>query len=247
MSDGVVLILGGTAEARALANRLHGAALGVITSLAGRVSAPRMPAGDVRIGGFGGPDALAGWLADHGVGAVVDATHPFATRIAASAQAACERTGVPLLRLERAGWTERPGDRWHWVADVDEAAAAVRPGQRVLLAVGRQRLAPFARRDDAWFLIRSIERPSPPLPPHHELLLDRGPFALDAELALIDRHAIDVVVARDSGGAASVAKLDAARARRLPVVIVARPERPPVDAVFDAGAAARWACAQMRP
>ena len=135
------------------------------SSLAGRVANPRLPEGDVRIGGFGGPEALARWLAEHRVAAVVDATHPFAERISASAARAAPAAGVPLLRLERPGWSERPGDRWHWVDDLDEAAAAIgRLGERVLLTTGRQGLAAFAGIDDAWFLIRCVDPPGPPLP-----------------------------------------------------------------------------------
>jgi precorrin-6A/cobalt-precorrin-6A reductase len=220
----MVLILGGTAEARELAGRLHDAGVAVTSSLAGRVANPRLPAGAVRIGGFGGPEALASWLAEHGVLAVVDATHPFAERISASAARATALSGVPLLRLERPGWGERPGDRWHWVDDLDEAASAIPAlGARVLLTTGRQGLRAFVSVRDAWFLIRCVDRPDSPLPPRHELLLDRGPFTLEGEQALMRRHDIDLLVAKDSGGTHTVAKLDAARERGVPVIVVRRP------------------------
>lgn len=233
----MILILGGTAEARELAARLHAAGVDVTSSLAGRVARPRLPPGDVRIGGFGGPRALARWLAEHGVRVVVDATHPFAERISASAAQACPVAGVELLRLERPGWTQRPGDRWEWVEDLAAAAAAVSrharraPGCRVLLTTGRQGLAAFAAVEDAWFLVRCVDPPGPPLPRHHELLLDRGPYTLAGELGLVDAHAIDVVVTKDSGGEHTRAKLDAARERGLPVVVVRRPPRPAVPTV----------------
>ena len=119
----------------------------------------------MRIGGFGGPAALANWLTEHHVAAVVDATHPFAERISASAATACASARIPLLRLERPGWTEQPGDRWHWVADLQAAAdLAPRLGKRILLTIGRQSLALFAGVRSAWFLIRCVERPDPPLP-----------------------------------------------------------------------------------
>lgn len=154
-----VLVLGGTAEARELAWRLDAEGAAVISSLAGRVSKPRLPRGEVRTGGFGGPDALSRWLSAHGIDAVVDATHPFAERISASAAAACPAASVPLLRLERPGWSARPGDDWHWVDDLPSAAAAVpRLGERVFLTSGRQGLAAFAD-VDAWFLIRCVEPP----------------------------------------------------------------------------------------
>jgi precorrin-6A/cobalt-precorrin-6A reductase len=238
----MILVLGGTAEARELAAALDREGVAVTSSLAGRVSRPRLPAGEVRIGGFGGPDALAQWLTEHRVSAVLDATHPFAERISASAAYACPRAGVPLLRLQRDGWSERPGDRWHWVEDLDQAAAGIAAlGQRVLLTTGRQGLAAFARVDHAWFLIRCVEAPESPLPPQHQLLLDRGPFTLDGELALIDRHRIELVVCKDSGGPLTVAKLDAARTRELPVVIVRRPPRPDAASVSTVADALAWA------
>jgi precorrin-6A/cobalt-precorrin-6A reductase len=238
----MILILGGTSEARELSARLDARGVPVITSLAGRVSNPRLPAGQVRIGGFGGPDALARWLGEHRVAAVVDATHPFAERISASALRACARAGVPLLRLERPGWRERPGDRWTWAPDLDAAAAALPGhGERAFLTTGRQGLAAFAGLAGTWCLIRTVEPPDPPLPPLHELLLDRGPYTLEGELALIDRHRIDVLVTKDSGGSHTEAKLDAARARGLAVIVVARPPRPAGASVTSVDAAAAWA------
>jgi precorrin-6A/cobalt-precorrin-6A reductase len=241
----VILVLGGTAEARELASALHHHGVAVTTSLAGRVSRPRLPVGSVRVGGFGGPDALAAWLRDHGVGAVVDATHPFAERISASAAAACAAAGVPLLRLERPGWSERPGDRWTWVGDLDGAARAVAQlGGRVFVTTGRQGLSSFAPIDAAWFLIRCVDPPEPPLPPRHELILDRGPYSLSGELGLIDRHRIDVLVTKDSGGSLTEAKLDAARQRGLPVIVVRRPRAPVSESVTGVEAAVAWARAR---
>jgi precorrin-6A/cobalt-precorrin-6A reductase len=257
----MILILGGTGEARELAAALDADGVPVTSSLAGRVSSPRLPAGESRIGGFGGPEALARWIADHRVHAVIDATHPFAQRISASAAQACPAAGVRLLRLERPGWSERPGDRWQWVDDLAAAAAAVRARdevssrrapagtaagsrRRVLLTTGRQGLAAFAACDDAWFLVRCVDPPEPPLPRAHELLLDRGPYTLDGELALLDAHRIDVVVTKDSGGPHTVAKLDAARARGLPVIVVRRPPRLDVPTVTTVAEGLAWALAE---
>ncbi|HEV3045823.1 MAG TPA: cobalt-precorrin-6A reductase [Solirubrobacteraceae bacterium] len=243
----VILVLGGTAEARELAAALDAADVPVTSSLAGRVERPRLPAGAVRVGGFGGPEALARWLGEHGVRAVLDATHPFAERISASAVRACALADVPLLRLERPGWSEAPGDDWHWVEDLDRAAAAIPAlGRRVLLTTGRQGLAAFAAVSQAWFLVRCVQAPEPPLPPRHELLLDRGPFTLAGELALLDEHRIDVVVCKDSGGPHTSAKLHAARERGLPVVVVRRPPRPEADCVPGVAGALAWALAQTR-
>ncbi len=244
----MILVLGGTAEARELAAELDAAGVHVTSSLAGRVSRPRLPPGTVRIGGFGGPDALARWLREHGAAAVVDATHPFAERISASAAVACPRAGVPLLRLQRPGWSAGPGDDWHWVANLEAAAAAIPAlGERVLLTTGRQGLHTFAGAHDAWFLVRCVEPPEPPLPPRHELLLDRGPYTVDGELALIDEHTIELVVTKDSGGAHTEAKLEAARRRGLPVVVVLRPPRPDVATVSTVADALAWAHERERP
>lgn len=241
-----VLLLGGTAEARELAATLTAEGVAVISSLAGRVSRPRLPDGAVRIGGFGGPNAMAAWLREHGIGAVVDATHPFAERISESAVVAAEQARVPLLRLQRPGWTEHDGDRWTWVDDLPAAATAVPDlGRRVLLTTGRQGLAAFAD-VDAWFLIRCVDPPDDPLPVEHELLLDRGPYSLDGELALIDRHRIELVVTKDSGGPHTAAKLEAARSRQLPVIVVRRPPRPDVTMVDTVAAALAWARAHAR-
>jgi precorrin-6A/cobalt-precorrin-6A reductase len=243
--SGRVLILGGTAEARALAAGLHEAGIDVVSSLAGRVARPRLPVGDVRIGGFGGPDALAAWLREHRIAAVVDATHPFAQRISASAGAAAAATATPLLRLERPGWTARPGDRWQWVADLHEAARAVTEtgAHRVLVTSGRQGLAAFAALD-AWCLIRCVDPPDAPLPRAHQVVLDRGPYTLAGERALLREHAIDLLVTKDSGGEHTAPKLQAAREAGIAVVVVRRPPRPDGPTVADVDRAAAWAAGQ---
>jgi precorrin-6A/cobalt-precorrin-6A reductase len=241
-----VLVLGGTGEARALAAALDGGAGGdgvrVVSTLAGRIANPRLPAGEVRVGGFGGPDGLAAYLRDERVDAVVDATHPFAERMSWSAFEACARTATELLRLERPPFQRDAAIDWREAASLDAAAALLpRAGRRVFLTTGRQGLAAFARVADAFFLVRCVDPPDPAaLPPHHELLLDRGPYTLAGELGLIDTHRIDLVVTKDSGGALTAAKLDAARERGLPVIVVRRPPRPATAAVATVDAAFAW-------
>jgi precorrin-6A/cobalt-precorrin-6A reductase len=218
-----VLILGGTSEARALAGSLPG--LTVISSLAGRTTAPLLPAGEVRIGGFGGAEGLAAFVRTRRIAILVDATHPFAARISANAAAASAATGVPLLVLRRPGWISQPGDDWRRVRDLGEAAALVAGlGERVFLTTGRQEIAAFAGVDGCWFLARSVEPPEPPMPQRLEVLLDRGPYTLDGERELLAKHRIDVLVSKDSGGPA--AKLEAARERGIPVILVDRPPAP---------------------
>lgn len=235
-----VLILGGTSEARALAAALVTSGVRVVSSLAGRVASPRLPEGEVRIGGFGGPKGLAAWLTEHEIAAVVDATHPFAERIGDSAVRGTWLAGVPLLRLERPGWVAGPGDDWHWVDTLSDAATMVPSfGSRAFLTSGRQGLSAFAHVRDVWFLARCVDPPSPPLPPRLEVLLSRGPYRVADELALLRRYDIDVLVTKDSGGSLTSAKLIAARQLRVPVVVVRRPPRAAgrsVTSVEDAGA-----------
>ncbi|MFF9107297.1 cobalt-precorrin-6A reductase [Streptomyces sp. NPDC014805] len=223
-----VLILGGTTEARRLAAALAGRAdVRVTTSLAGRVTRPGAVDGEVRVGGFGGAQGLAAWLAEQRVSAVVDATHPFAAGITANAAEAAALTGVPLVVLRRPGWRPGPGDRWHPVDSLDAAARELpRLGRRAFLTTGRLGLAAFAHLTDTHLLVRSVEPPEPPLPPRLDVILARGPFTVADETALLREHRIDVLVTKDSGGEATAAKLTAARARGLPVVVVRRPALP---------------------
>ena len=221
-----LLILGGTTEATALAASLAGRDdLRPVLSLAGRTASPVLPPIPHRIGGFGGVAGLVGYLAGERVAAVVDATHPFAARISAHAVEACAARGVPLLAFTRPPWEPAPGARWTGVADLDAAALALGAApRRVLLTVGRLGLAAFRAAPQHRYVIRTIDPPVPAdLPSDHRLVLDRGPFRLAAETALMRGAAIDVLVTKNSGGAAASAKLDAARALGIVVVAVARP------------------------
>lgn len=239
-----VLVLGGTAEARALAAALVAADVPCLTSLAGRVRRPRLPVGPTRIGGFGGAAGLAAYVRGQAVTAVVDATHPFAARISDHAASACRDAGVALVRLQRPGWADDAGAaRWHWVDDHDEAAGvAARRADRVLLTTGRQQLHRFtAPLCDHAVLARVVDPVDEPLPPRWRLLLGRGPYHLDDELELMRDHGTQVLVTKDSGGSATRAKLDAADRLGVDVVVVRRPA--PVEGVpqvSDVAAAARW-------
>lgn len=238
-----VLILGGTTEARRLAELLHGTpGLRLTSSLAGRVASPRLPPGEVRVGGFGGTEGLTAWLRENAVDALIDATHPFAGTISFHAARAAATAHVPLLALRRPGWVPVEGDRWHEAGSLEEAAGLLPGlGERIFLTTGRMGLAAFADLADLWFLVRSVDAPEPPHPPRMEVLLDRGPFTLDGERELLRRHRIDVMVTKDSGGAATAPKLTAAREAGVPVVVVRRPEAPEgVPVVPDPERAARW-------
>lgn len=238
-----VLILGGTTEGRRLAESLHGdGTIRVTSSLAGRVATPRMPPGEVRVGGFGGAAGMAHWLREHAVDAVIDATHPFAGTISFNAAAAALDAHVPLLALRRPGWVPGDGDEWHPAGSLEEAAErAAALGSRIFLTTGRMGLASFAHIEDAWFLVRSVDPPRGPCPPRMKVLLDRGPFTLDGERELLRRHRVDVLVTKDSGGAATAPKLTAAREAGVPVVVVRRPPTPGgVRVAASAQEAAAW-------
>jgi precorrin-6A/cobalt-precorrin-6A reductase len=237
-----VLLLGGTAEARELAAALVEAEVEVVSSLAGRVARPRLPVGSVRVGGFGGVEGLTAAL--DGYDAVVDATHPFAATISASVARACGDTGVPLLRLARPGWGTHPAARrWHWVASHDEAAAAAAASEGpVFLTTGRKSLdrfvAPLAART---VLVRVVDPVTDPLPPGWTVLLSRGPYELATERELMVSHGVRVLVTKDSGGAHTRGKLDAAEELGVTVVVVRRPTAPAgVEEVRDVPGAVRW-------
>ncbi|GHJ40398.1 cobalt-precorrin-6A reductase [Streptomyces sp. TS71-3] len=217
-------------SSRTLAGFPHkGAVTRVTTSLAGRVAAPRMPPGEVRVGGFGGIGPMARWLTEHRVDLLIDATHPFARTISFHAAEAADMAHVPLLALRRPGWVPVPGDRWHPAGSLGDAATMLPAlGERIFLTTGRTGLAAFAGLEMSWFLVRSVDRPGPPCPPYMKVLLDRGPFTLDGERDLLRRHGIDVLVTKDSGGLATAPKLTAAREAGIPVIMIRRP-LPPED------------------
>jgi len=238
-----VLLLGGTAEARALAARLH-PDFDIVSSLAGRVPDPALPVGSVRIGGFGGVPGLRNWLGDNHITAVVDATHPFAATITAHAAQACGELGMPYLVLHRPPWEDDGAIRVR--SDTEAAGVVAAKGySRAFLTTGRSGTAAF-RDSDAWFLIRVVTAPEPAaLPRNHHLLLSRGPYRYDEEFALLDDHRVEALVTKNSGGEMTRAKLDAARNLGVDVVMIQRPELPAGLAVVESVSdAAEWVLRQ---
>jgi precorrin-6A/cobalt-precorrin-6A reductase len=240
-----LLILGGTAEAAALAQAAIATfddRLAVTTSLAGRTEQPGPLAGAVRIGGFGGPSGLKSFIDAQAIDLLIDATHPFADQMARHAREAAEAAQIPRLMLIRPAWRRHPLDRWIEVGDIAGAAAVLpRAGRRVFLTVGPSELDAFTHLADHFFLVRTIDPPreSPPLA-DHELVLGRGPFTVAGERQLMRRHAIDALVAKASGGAATEAKIIAARELSIPVVMVRRPLPERGERVDTVEAAVIW-------
>ncbi|WP_426439224.1 cobalt-precorrin-6A reductase [Bradyrhizobium genosp. P] len=232
------LILGGTADANLLAERIARAGLDAVYSYGGRTRTPADQPLPTRTGGFGGAGGLADYLRREGITHVIDATHPFAAEMSRHAVAACTETGTPLIALERAPWVKAPGDNWIEVADIMSAVAAL-PDKptRVFLAIGRQHIAPFSTSPQHTYTLRFVDPPEEALPlPGANVIVSRGPFTFDGELELMRSRAIEWIVARNSGGTGARAKIDAARALGLPVILLSRPQlpdRPRVESVAE--------------
>jgi precorrin-6A/cobalt-precorrin-6A reductase len=227
-----ILVLGGTTEARMLAGALAGQKRFAVTlSLAGRTANPLAQAVPVRSGGFGGAEGLASYLRDETIGALIDATHPYAAQISANAVRAAALAGVPLIALRRAAWQKTDGDQWIEVDSIAEAVAALGAApRRVFLALGRKEITPFATAPEHIYLVRSVDPVDPSLAvPNAIYLTARGPFSEADDRVLLQRHRIDVVVAKNSGGEASYGKIAAARALHLPVIMLQRPDLLEID------------------
>ncbi len=225
-----ILILGGTEDARQLAELLDRETdCEVITSLAGRTSQPAEQSGTVRVGGFGGADPLRDYLSENEVDLLIDATHPYAVQISTNAASASAGAGVPCFRLERPAWAPLDADNWIHVKTAEEAAVALPAGTRALVTLGTGGLAPFLDRLDIQVTGRVIERPAePPMPPH-KIMVARPPFALEDELLLMRTEHITHLVSKNSGGKKMAPKIAAARELKIPVVMVDRPKLPEIE------------------
>ncbi|MCL7996994.1 cobalt-precorrin-6A reductase [Brucella sp. 21LCYQ03] len=217
-----ILILGGTAEAAKLASAFAPLPVESITSLAGRTANPTAISGKIRTGGFGGTDGLAAYLVNDKIDLLIDATHPYATRISQNAVVASDMANIPLLRLERAEWQRQPDDNWIDVVSEAEASNLIPTSERVLLALGRQHIAPFAERNDVHFIMRMIDPPEVNLPHDCEIVLAK-PGNYDAEKQFLSERKIGLIVSRNSGGSISYAKIKAARDLAIPVMMISRP------------------------
>lgn len=225
-----------------MARALAAAGIDAVYSYAGRTAKPPEQPIPTRTGGFGGIEGLAAYLKAEAITHVIDATHPFAAQMGGNAAAACTLTGTPLLRLERPAWVAGPGDAWTHVPDVESAAAAL-PAQRavVFLAIGRQRLDAFACQPQHRYILRLVDPPEAPLPlPDAQAIIARGPFTEAADRALMQDNGVQLVVAKNAGGQGAEAKLAAARALRIPVILIDRPPRPKTDTAATPDQALDW-------
>jgi precorrin-6A/cobalt-precorrin-6A reductase len=238
-----ILILGGTTEARLLAERLAARPdLAVTLSLAGRTASPVAQPVPVRSGGFGGPQGLAEYLTAEHIDALVDATHPYAATMSTNAVHAAHSTGVSLLALRRPPWIAVAGDRWTEVADAGAAVRALGDApRRVFLALGRNDIAPFVTAPQHHYLVRSVDPVEPPLRvPRASYVIGRGPFTQADDQALLEDHGIEIVVSKNSGGDATYGKIAAARMLGLAVIMLRRPALPAAPAVETIEAALAW-------
>lgn len=224
-----LLILGGTDLASDLALHIVDAPMDATFSYAGRTETPREQPIPTRTGGFGGVDGLAAYLEDFEVTHIIDATHPFAAQMSRNAVAAAERTGLPLIALTRPAWVPQDGDDWTHAPDMDTAIQGLNiDAKRIFLAIGRTEIARFSVLPQHHYVLRFVDAPraAPPLP-NHDIVVDRGPFDVASDRALLEDHRIELIVSKNSGGEGARAKLDAARALDLPVLMIDRPELPP--------------------
>ena len=223
-----ILLLGGTTEASAMAKTLAQTQIDAVFSYAGRTKAPVMQPLPQRIGGFGGLAGLSAYLHAENITHVIDATHPFAAQMSTNAFDACNATKIPLIRLERYPWITRDGDRWTHVARLEDAPDALPDAPaRVFLAIGKQQIGLFTIKPQHHYLLRLVDAPDAPLPlPNTSVVLARGPFDVAADTALLQEHRITHIVAKNAGGSGASAKLYAARALGIPVILADKPHLP---------------------
>ena len=237
-----LLVLGGTTEATQLCRTLASEGLAGTVSFAGRVERPVRQPLPQRVGGFGGVPGLVEYLRQEAITHVIDATHPFAAQMSRNAVLACAEAGVPLVAFTRAPWEPVNSDTWVHVSDTASAVRALqRAAETVLLAVGRQSLPDFAPNPQHRYILRLVDPPSTPPPfPDYEVIVSRGPFTEGGDRALMAEYGVTLVVSKNSGGTGAYAKIAAARALNLPVIMIARPHMPPRDEMFSVEAVLHW-------
>ncbi|RTY72607.1 cobalt-precorrin-6A reductase [Pseudomonas veronii] len=228
-----ILLLGGVTEALAIARTLgpqH------IYSLAGVGRVPTDLTCQVRVGGYGGVEGLAQFVRDEHIGLILDATHPYAAQISHNAAQAARLCGVPCWALRRPAWRPQAGDDWREVADWAELIEALKPFKRPLFTLGREPLQHLDEiPQEQFWTLRALE--VYPGNERCEVIGARGPFLIENERALFERQKIDVLISKNSGSTATEPKLEVARERGVPVLVLRRPVLATADREFTAVAA----------
>lgn len=223
-----ILLLGGVTEALAIARTLgpqH------IYSLAGIGRVPTDLACQVRVGGYGGAEGLAQFVRAQNISLILDATHPYAAHISANAVQAARLCHIPCWALRRPAWQPQPGDDWREVRDWAGLIETLKPFKRPLFTLGRE---PLQHLDEIpaeqFWTLRALD--TYPGNARCEVIGARGPFLLEDERALFERRQIDVLISKNSGSSATEPKLEVARERGVPVVVLQRPVLAGVDREF---------------
>ncbi len=233
-----ILLLAGTGDARRVAADLND--LPIIASLSGSTASPEAYPCELRTGGFGGAKAMAEWLRNHQIGAIIDATHPFAAQISANAVVAAKAAGVSLTRIERPPWTPEAYETWINVPGIDAAAKALPKGARAFLATGRGSQGAFVARQDIWCALRLIDPPETQYPGNGEYVVSRPPFDETSEKALFSALKISHLVVKNAGGAAARTKLNAAGKLGIPIIVVERPYEPDAASAIPISQLRAW-------
>ena len=224
-----ILLLGGVTEALAIARTLgpeH------IYSLAGIGRVPTDLQCQVRVGGYGGAEGLAQFILDEGVELLLDATHPYAAQISRNAATAARASAIPCWALRRPAWQPQAGDDWREVSDWSELIEALKPFRRPLFTLGREPLQHLHEiPPEQFWTLRALD--AYPGNERCEVIGARGPFLIDDERELFERRQIDVLISKNSGSAATEPKLEVARERGVPVLVLKRPELPMVAREFE--------------
>ncbi|POG01780.1 cobalt-precorrin-6A reductase [Pseudomonas putida] len=227
-----ILLLGGVTEALAIARQLgpeH------VYSLAGIGRVPQDLTCQVRVGGYGGAEGLAAYLGEAGISLLIDATHPYAAQISRNAASAAQAAGIPCWALRRPAWQAQPGDDWREVDNWAGLIEALKPFKRPLFTLGREPLQHLEEiPPEQFWTLRALEACAGN--ERCEVIGARGPFQIEDERALFERRRIDVLVSKNSGSVATEPKLDVARERGVPVLILKRPVLPVVDREFTSSA-----------
>lgn len=240
-----ILILGGTREAKLLAEQLINLDAEIIYSIAGLV---RQPVLNCKIisGGFSQynndsnnankRDGLTTYLLAEEIEYLVDVTHPFATKMSEQAIRSAQELSIPCIFFVRPEWAMQEGDDWSLLETEDQLlnalALAVNAGSKNIFYTNGQidrklavELDAIAELNEAFgparYIIRSAKETE--LPQYSQWIQAIGPFNIDDEIALLKKYEVDLIVCKNSGGEATKAKLEAARILDIRVLMLQRP------------------------